>query len=153
MVRKHRLRKFFKKKKIKKKIKTFFFDFFFQICFFFLLLYFFFACSPVSRSFTCIALVPKWTWSQLCDVLTSLFCFFKCLKWTRSQLCDVSYVLVFFYSSSSSFSNCPQRTFLAATCSYVIPTFRLWVSLWVCEFESLWVCELRRNVPKNCFLL
>ena len=55
MVTKLRLRKFFR----------FFFFFFFL-----------FVCSPVSRSFTCIALVPKWTWSQLCDVLTSLF-FFK----------------------------------------------------------------------------
>ena len=35
--------------------------------------FFFFSCSPGSRSFTCIALVPKRTWPQLFHVYMILF--------------------------------------------------------------------------------
>ena len=36
---------------------------------------------------------------------------------------------------------CPKKVFLAAICSYVTTTFRLWVSESVSLWVSLWVCE------------
>ena len=144
MVRKHRLGKFFKKKK-----KYF--------------------CL-----FTCIALIHLYRARSQMNMVAALWCsyvlVFSCVFFSKTFFFQSFFFFQFFFSKKflkKKFwqKNLPPRYSIFSgdhgllvvfvfscdmqLCNSYFPSVRLWVCEWVCGFVSL----LRRNVPKNCFLL